>query len=309
MKVYTIGNLTIDVILSSLKSLPPWGTEIVIDNISYRVGGNLANLAFPLKKLEVDPIVIGNVGNDINGRFILNELNNSGISTSLIKIEEKTTTSTTISLVREDGERTLITYSGQLSFISKKFISDYTDKIQKNSIVMLCSLFQFPNLKIIDVAHLFRILKKKDCVTLLDTGWDPKGWSRKTISDIKKLLKFVDYFLPNLDEARVITGCRYEKKILKYLKNLGTENIITKKGLRGSIAMLNNKIIENSSYPSKCIDATGAGDAFNAGIIYCLKNEINSNSMLDFANALASIVVSKIDNRFPSLKVVNNLIK
>jgi len=289
--------------------LPHWGTEIFVDNITYRVGGNLSNLALPLKKVGINPIIIGNIGDDNNGKYILNSLNNSGFDTSLIKIEEKTSTSTTIALVREDGERTFLTYPGQLNLVTRGFINNHINKIQKNSIVILCSLFQFPNLKITDVINLFKKLKEKKCTTLLDTGWDSNNWNKKTISDIKKLLKFVDIFLPNLDEAKVITNLDNEKEILNHLKNIGTKNIIIKKGPKGSIALFKNKIIESNPYPATCIDATGAGDAFNAAIIYCLKKGMTFINMLDFANATASLTISKLTNRYPNINDINAVIK
>lgn len=309
MKVYTIGNLTLDIIVSSLQDVPLWGTEENVDKILYRTAGNLSNVIFALKKMEINPIVFGNVGNDLNGKFILDDLIKKGIDTSLIKIEKNTRTSITIALIRVDGERIFITYPGQLSFINGRFLNNIIKNIENNSIVFFSSLFQFPNLELDDLLLFFKKLKEKKCLTSLDTGWDPNGWSNKTITNIKKMLKYIDIFLPNLIEAQAIAKTKIEEKLLKVLKDTGVKSVIIKKGAKGSIALINDKIIEKRAYKTICRDSTGAGDAFNAGIIYSLIMKKTNPEMLQFANATSSIVISKLQNRYPTINEIEKIIK
>ena len=308
MEIYAIGNLTADLILSKLKDFPEWGTEIFIDKISLRCGGNLGNLIFPLNKMHLNPLIFGNLGDDYYGKYMLKILQESGFSTDHIRIEKETPTSISVSLVKDDGERALLTYFGQLAYVDHNFLYDCLNLIKKNSIVILCSIFQFPNLKLNEVEEIFKNLIEKNCIVLLDTGWDPKNWEKETIQDLHKLLKYVTYFLPNLSEAKKISGIENEKEILKFFSMLGTENVIIKKGPKGSTALINNKLIKSQTYPLPCSDATGAGDAFNASIIYCLKNNYEPDRMLDFANAASSIFVSRFENKFPELNEIYNLI-
>ena len=308
MNIYAIGNLTLDITVSSLKEFPSWGTEIFFNDLNYRSAGNLSNFSLALKKLGISPVIIGNVGNDKEGKFILNELKEAGLSKKFIRIEPDARNSITIALVREDGERVFLTFPGQLLLINKQFMSNIIDKIQDNSIVILCSLFQLPKLKIDFIKDFFSLLKEKKCITLLDTGWDPNNWEEKTVGEIKKLLGYVDYFLPNLEEAKKITNFDDERKILLFFKNLGTKNTIIKRGSRGCVALINNEITESFTYKTTCIDTTGAGDTFNAGIVYGLKNEISPVEMLNIANASASLVVSKLSNRYPNIDEVKKVI-
>lgn len=309
MKVYAIGNLTLDIIINPVIDKLPWGIEMTVDNLSYRTAGNLSNVIIPLKKVMVDPIVMGNIGNDENGKKILRDLNNIGLKTTLIDINKEEITSVTVALVREDGERTFLTYPGQLKYVDKNFLNKSLRKIENNSIVILCSLFQFPNLKINDVIYFFKKLKELNCITLLDTGWDPHDWGIDTISDIKKLLNHTDIFLPNLEEARSITKTNDELKIINTLIGAGAKNIIIKKGSKGSLSVFNRNIIETRPYVTSCVDTTGAGDAFNAYIVYSLSENIPYYKMLEIANAGASYVVSRLKNRYPTLNDINNIIK
>ena len=68
MEIYTIGNLTADIIILTVKDFPDWGTELFINELDLRCGGNLGNTIFQLKKIKVDPIVMGNLGNDYFAR-------------------------------------------------------------------------------------------------------------------------------------------------------------------------------------------------------------------------------------------------
>lgn len=306
MKVYAFGNLDMDIIVKSVEKLPEWGTEIFFNNIIYRPGGNLSNLALTLKKLGINPFIIGNIGDDYFGREILKTLNDFKISTSLIKIESKTKTCITIAVLRKDGERFFLTLPGQLVLIDKNFIEKYINYIDNNSIFILCSVFQLPSLKIKEIIKLFKVLKEKKCITLLDTGWDPYNWSNVTISEIKILLRFVDFFLPNKDEAKAITKLDNDIKNLNFFSKLGAKNVIIKQGSLGSIAILNNKIFKSPAYNTNCLDTTGAGDSFNAAIIYSLLKNFPHKDILDFANKVSAFVTSKLINRFPTINDLNN---
>ncbi len=308
MKIYIIGNITLDIIIESLSDSPVWGTEVFINSITHRAGGNLLNIAFPLKKLGLESSIIGNIGNDTYGKEILENIRKSNLSDELVKIEKEITTSISYSLIRNDGERFLITYPGQLLSIDRKFIEKYIQQIEKGSIVVLASIFQLPNLAIPDIIEIFKNLRKRGCITLLDPGWDPQGWKNNTISNIENLLKYTDYFLPNLEEARSITNSRDVKQIIKKFQETECKNIIIKKGKEGSIGLFEGKLIESSGYSVKCLDTTGAGDAFNAGIIYSLNKNIKGKKMLEISNAVASYVISKIKNRYPTFNHIKKMI-
>lgn len=308
MKVYAIGNITLDIVFKSIDDMPAWGVEIPVKNITYRVAGNLGNFSLALKKIGIAPFIIGNLGGDDNGKFILKELNKNGLDTSTIRIEKKYKTSVTATIVKKDGERSFITYAGQLLKIDRNFIFDSLNKIEPNSIAILCSLFQFPNLKIKDIIEFFKMLKQKNCIILLDPGWDINGWDKQTISDVKKLLRYVDIFLPNLEEAREITKINDEIKIIRYLKKEGSKDLIIKMGKQGATACIDNKIFKSETFPATRLDSTGAGDTFDAAVVYGIANKIPPEKILKIANAASTFLVSRFENRFPTIKDINKIL-
>jgi ribokinase len=56
--------------------------------------------------------------------------------------------------------------------------------------------------------------------------------------------------------------------------------------------------------PVTAIDTTGAGDAFNAALIYAFEQGWEMRLSLIFANALCSLLISRRGDRFPSLNDV-----
>jgi sugar/nucleoside kinase (ribokinase family) len=113
MKVYAIGNLTLDIVASHVRDLPRWGTEVSVESLLFRPAGNLANFCLALAALGLTPLVIGNVGKDREGALILEELKKAGLDTQPIRVEENAQTSVSITVVKDDGERVFFTFPGQ----------------------------------------------------------------------------------------------------------------------------------------------------------------------------------------------------
>ncbi len=308
MKIYAVGNLTLDIVASPLPELPPWGTETTVRSLLFRTAGNLGNFSLASARLGLSPVVVGNVGEDSQGRLILGELRESGVDTRTIKIEKGSRTSVTLGLVRADGERLFITLPGQLELITKAFVDGYVAGMEKRSLVLLCSLFQLPNLHLDEVLELAAAVKARGCTFLVDPGWDPGNWQDPTLEGMKRLLPKVDYFLPNLEEAAKIAGSAEETRILEFFREAGPGNLIVKQGPRGCLAWIDGRLFQSKAYASPVADTTAAGDVFDAAVVHGLGNGIETTRMLDFANAAASFLISRNTERFPAVADVEAIL-
>jgi sugar/nucleoside kinase (ribokinase family) len=301
MNVYALGNLTLDIVASHVPDLPRWGTEVMVDSLLFRTAGNLGNFCLALAAMGIPAVPIGNLGQDRDGALILEELRKAGLDTRSIRVEEGARTSISITVVKNDGERLFLTFPGQLKMFTRTFVDSYIDRLEDGSLVILCSLFQLPNLPPAEVAEIAAALKKKRCTVLVDPGWDPYGWQPNTVQGVRRLLSQVDYFLPNLEEAGAIAGSGSENRVLGFLKECGAANIIIKKGASGCLAWLDGRLHRSRAYATTPIDTTGAGDVFNAAIVYGLRNGIETGRMLDLANAAASLSIARPTNRYPQI--------
>jgi len=89
--------------------------------------------------------------------------------------------------------------------------------------------------------------------------------------ELKELIKKVDLFCINYNEAIALTGLTGENivKMANAILALGPKSLIIKDGKNGSTYFDNyNNIFEMKAYPvDKVIDTTGAGDAYLGGIL------------------------------------------
>ena len=70
-----------------------------------------------------------------------------------------------------------------------------------------------------------------------------------------------------------------------------------------------DSIIQEPAYRVKAVDTTGAGDTFNAGLIYGLSSGWDLERCLAFANAAAAIAISRMNDRYPSAAEVRHLLE
>ena len=87
-------------------------------------------------------------------------------------------------------------------------------------------------------------------------------------NDVMKLIKKVDIFLLNDEEAMQLCGHDNLDKIVNEFLSYGPKIVIIKMGSKGSLIGFGNKIIRISCVPNvKVVDPTGAGDSFAGGVL------------------------------------------
>jgi len=75
-EVTCVGNIVADTIAKTVDKLPEEGKLDLIEQIELHLGGCASNAAVDLQKLGVSTAVIGKVGNDGFGSFVINENGN-----------------------------------------------------------------------------------------------------------------------------------------------------------------------------------------------------------------------------------------
>ena len=113
--------------------------------------------------------------------------------------------------------------------------------------------------------------------------------------DVTKLIKNVDIFLLNDEEAIQLTGMNDLEKITDLFLSYGPKIVIIKKGSEGSLLAYENNKINISIVPNtKVIDPTGAGDSFAGGVLgYIAKYGLeNPTKAVVHGTAIASYTVS-----------------
>lgn len=303
-KVCFVGNLNIDLIIRNINSFPAWGQEVLGNGYSVVSSGQSAYSAFALRKLNVPVSIIGNVGNDIYGKKILGDLETAGIDITAVETSKEGKTGISIAVVRSDGERAFISDTSCLSEFTYQFVRRHEPKIIESEIVCFVGSFFLPGLPIHDTVGLLQLTKEMGKKTFLDTGWDSANWQKETVSTLRQGLQYLDFFVPNLDEAYAITGQKNPESALKSLLSDGAKVVIIKMGAEGSLTNFENHVEHIPAHKVDVIDAVGAGDVYNAGFLYGVLQEWPIVAGMYFGSVVAALYISKSENRFPSVAMV-----
>lgn len=278
-----------------------------VEKIIRSIGGDAANQAINLKKLNNKVKLICGVGNDSNGEMIKDILLKQKIPIDSVITYDNFFSSQAIVLVDDNGQR---------RFISPKTNQELPYNIDSNmiipaKIVSLGSIGSLPFRKIDNILNTINAAKQRNsivCADVICSGW------LKEIKQIQMILEKVDYIFPNEEEAKKLTNQNNLSDMASVFLNLGVKNVIIKLGKRGCY-FKNEK--EEYTIPGvqnvDVADTTGAGDSFVAGFITGLVRNKSNIECCRYANAVAAInvqYIGTITNNYDEdeiMKYINNI--
>lgn len=255
-------------------------------------GGDALNEAIALSRLGLDVQLISKVGKDEAGSRIIDYLRSNGLSVDHIKQEEGLVTGINIVLVDENSERHFLTNpKGSLRKLSAEDILPCMDEM--GEIVSFASMFVSPLLDIHAMELVFRSIKSQPGRVLVADM--TKAKNGESLEDIKCLLPYVDYILPNEDEIALLTGITDSYKNAELLVEAGVGCAVIKCGSKGCIIKKKKEMYEIPAYKvDKVTDSTGAGDCFAAGFLWGLSQGLEIRECGKLACAVASCAVEQI---------------
>jgi sugar/nucleoside kinase (ribokinase family) len=141
------------------------------------------------------------------------------------------------------------------------------------------------------LASVFKYAKERKILTILDIITPGPG---DYLKQFETVLPYVDVFVPNDDEAALITGEKDPEKQADILLGLGADTVIITMGSAGALLKTGSRLVESKCYEVDFVDASGAGDAFDAGFIAALLDGESLKSALKTASAMGASCVTKL---------------
>jgi sugar/nucleoside kinase (ribokinase family) len=294
-----IGNINMDLLVWPASEVPPPGAERAVERINIRVGGAAAIAGATLARLGADVIVAGCVGDDALGAAALEELGAYGVATGFVRRIAGSATGTSIAFEAPGRDRSFLISLASLSGFEPWMVPE---EAVDASFVLFCGYFNLPSMRGRPTADLLRRVKEAGGTTLLDTGWDHDGWPETTREEIRLLLPSVDIFVPNEVEAEHLSGESDPVTAARSLSAVSAGWTVVKLGREGCVTVGPGECVLHAPASSvEVVDTTGAGDAFNAGLMNALSVGETWSDALRAASRLASIVVSRpSDDRYPT---------
>lgn len=292
LDVICVGAAIVDVPLQPVSKNIFDSESYPLDQISMTIGGDAINESTIISRLGYKVGLISMVGNDAVGNYIVEHCEREGIDHAGVRQKDGVGTSINVALVTADGERTFVT--NRNGSLWKMTIDDVDiSLIGRGRLLSLASFFNNPRL---DNDAMVKICKAAKAAQMIITADMIKPRLGETFDDIAEALSYVDYFFPNNDEARMMTGeqdiPRVADKILAY----DVKHVIVKIGKQG--AYIKGRDGAELTVPAMkgitAIDTIGAGDNFASGFIVGLLEGKSLKECGEYGNVAASLAITSI---------------
>lgn len=306
------GNLTVDYV-KTIDSYPREGNLSNILSLGKSVGGAPTNVSIDLSKMDrsIPLQVIGAIGNDEDGQFLIDILKHNGIDTSQIRIDPNIGTSfTDVMSVESTGSRSFFHYRGANQVLSVEhfdFSRINARILHVGYALLLDALDKQDDEYGTAMARLLSMAQSHGIKTSLDVVSEN---SDRFSSIIPPSLKYCNYFIVNEFESSLTTGIpdRDEngrlivenmKRICAKLLSMGVNDLVVIHAPEGGFAMEADGsyyIQPSLKLPDGYIKgAVGAGDAFCAGMLYSIYKGWDTKRALEIAVSAAAACLSHIN--------------
>lgn len=207
--------------------------------------------------------IISGVGCDDFGKNLLDRLNSDGVDTSLVLRDPTCSTGCAFVMYYSNGDRKFIFHIGNTPAAKAKA----PDTVPKADFfhVMGCSLMSDDTFgaEIVKTAEKFR---KAGAKISFDPNIRPELMGGADTP--KRILEMTSVFLPGVAELKMMAGCdTVEASVAKCFENPVLEIIALKRGSKGCTVYTRDASVDFGIYPVTPVDATGAGDSFDAAFI------------------------------------------
>jgi sugar/nucleoside kinase (ribokinase family) len=286
-----IGCVQADVVMSPVNDLPSPGGTLLTEQMTMRVGGAGANAALAASELGMSVRLIGCIGDDQLGTWMRDQLAPAGLAHELV-VTTGGTTGLTVALESPSRDRTFLTYLGVNATWGPSMIP--AEALASENF-LLCDYFVAPALRGAVARRLLDTARGNGARTLFDTAWDPDDFPAQTRQEVRELLPSVDVFLPNEAEACALADRPGDgEEAARDLQAISGGWVVVKRGVDGCLAVGPDGAELSVSAPAVPVaDTTGAGDAFNAGLVHALAAGAGWPQALTSATAFASKIIAR----------------
>lgn len=283
------GILFADYTCAPIPRMPEAGELIPTPHIKLALGGCASNAGLDLAKVGVKVGVSGCVGDDVFGDFIVRTLKAGCVDTAGIhEIAGAGTASSMVINVAGQDRRFISTPGANLRFSVDHIPTDW---VRQAKVFYVGGYLMMPALETPEFVDLFRSARRAGCKTVLDVVLFGGEHYWETL---RRILPETDVFLPNNDEAAIITGLNDPIGQAERFRDCGASTVVVTMGKQGSILVTDGLRLRAGTYPAEFVGGTGSGDAFDAGYIVGLLNGEDPAGCLRWGSALGASCVRSV---------------
>jgi ribokinase len=250
-------------------------------------GGKGFNQGVAAHKAGARVTMITKLGKDNFADVALDVMKELNMDTSRVFITEEVETGVALINVDETtSQNEIVVILGACNTISGEEVESITDVVKESEYLLTQLETNLSAIeKVIDIAD------QNGVKVILNTA------PVQPVSD--EVLSKVYLITPNEVEAEILTGICIDseenaKKAAEWFFAKGVKNVLITLGQRGVFIATKERQAIIPAYKVNAIDTTGAGDAFNGGLVAALAEGKDIWEAAKFANALAAVAVQRL---------------
>jgi sugar/nucleoside kinase (ribokinase family) len=282
--IVVVGDAGLDVVARHDEPLPHGGDARA--QIRFTGGGAGANTALWLRSLGADTTLVARIGDDSGGRLIKAELEATGVRCAFA-VDPEAATCCVVVMVDAEGQRSMLADRGA----NKRFRpEDVTPEALAGA-----SHLHLSGYVLLDPssrpAGLAALAAAKEAG--LTTSVDPQAAAH--IHDPAAFLDDVrgtDLLMPNTEELVALTGSADPLSAKELLGTVGA--VVVTAGLDGAAWVDAHGVTTVPAVEADCVDSTGAGDAFDAGVLTTWLAGQSTVDVLRAGTRLGALAVSRL---------------
>lgn len=280
----SIGFFTFDCLGRPVRRIPGPTEFDFLEEITIAVSGAAGAAAIVAAKYGLKVLGVGGVGADDMGDWVLGKLGQHGVDTSLMQRIEGVGTSSSIVAVQENGQRPAMHMRGATG--SFEIAPDQFDKVLDATFVHIGGAGLMDRMDGEPTVDLLARAKRRGCTTTLDVA----SARHEDMPMIARLLPHVDYFLPSVEEARLLSGLSDTQDVARFMLDRGVRCCILTLGEDGAYYHhADGTRFHIPAFEVGVVCTCGCGDAFNAGFVAGLHRGLGPEDAVTLAQATSAL--------------------
>lgn len=285
-RVVCLGPQIIDILVRPVTEIPSGQNGALLEEARITAAGTAAGTAVDLAKLGGQVTSIGAIGDDAAGRLIRMLLDDHGVDSSGLVVKPGLQTTLTVLPIRPNGERPSLHAPGATRFLVPGDVDH--DVVREADFLHLGGPDALGDFAFNGVPQLLAAARESSTITTLDMlrSAMPPG----VLEEFADIWPLIDYFFPNDDQLRSMTGLHDLEQAAHMLLALGVGTVVVTTGAEGSIIVERAGTEVVPAFVCRAVDTTGCGDAYVSGFITGLGRGWTLSQAARLGTAAAALV-------------------
>lgn len=256
-----------------------------------KIGGAPLNVALRMASLGINAQIISRVGNDEIGKELLHFIEENGVATDTIQVDENLSTGEVIVQLNDKGSASY-TINYPVAWDKIEVTSVAKNAIANADAMVFGSLVCRDLVSHQTLLDLMNLAKYK----IFDVNLRAPFYTKELLIELMNKADFIKFNDDELYEISEYMNSPYhslEQNIHFIAEQTNTKHICVTKGSHGAVLYYNDTMYYNSGYKIEVADTVGAGDSFLAGLLTQLLTGNDTQFAVNYACALGALVAQK----------------